>query len=248
MPAHTARLNTSKTPIRRTHLSAVVLTLMALLSSAPSLAQTPEHRIISLQADTSREVQNDQMQATLYAELNNSNPTVLAKQTAQIMNHAMGLAKNYSTIRVSNGAQNTYPIYSDKNKLTGWRSRAEIQLKTSDFKAGSELIAQLQSNMQLEGVNFSVSSEQRMRVENELLTEVSNIFRERSTQLQRAWGATKYELVNLNINSSSDEPRPYAMMMRSAKFEVSSDAVSAQTMQSGNSRVRVSANGSIQLQ
>jgi predicted secreted protein len=244
----TTTRHTSKTVPRRSYSLAVALALVASLSSAASFAETQEHRIITLQADTSREVQNDQMQATLYAELNNSNPTVLAKQTAQIMNEAMGLAKNYPTVRVSNGVQNTYPIYNEKNKLTGWRSRAEIQLKTSDFKAGSELIAQLQSNMQLEGVNFSVSSEQRMKIENELLTEVSNIFRERSTQLQRAWGATKYELVNLNINSSSDEPRPYAMMMRSAKFEAASDAVPSQTMQSGNSRVRVSANGSIQLQ
>ncbi len=247
MSAHTTTLNNNTLQLRRSHLSAIVLTIMTTLSSAASFAEAPEHRIISLQADTSREVQNDQMQATLYAELNHSNPTVLAKQTAQIMNQAMGLAKNYATVRVSNGAQNTYPIYSEKNKLTGWRSRAEIQLKTSDFKAGSELIAQLQSNMQLEGVNFSVSSEQRMKVENELLTEVSNIFRERSSQLQRAWGAAKYELVNLNINSSSDEPRPYAMM-RSAKFEMASDAVAPQTIQSGNSRVRISANGSIQLQ
>lgn len=248
MSAHAAFLDTRKTQLRRNKLSVVALALTTLLFSAPSFAENPEHRIITLQAETSREVQNDQMQATLYAELNNASPTVLAKETAQIINRAMDLAKAYPTVHINNGAQNTYPIYSDKNKLTGWRSRAEIQLKTSDFKAGSELIAQLQTSMQLDGVNFSVSNEQRTKVENELLSEITGIFRARATQLQQAWGANKYELVNMNINSSSDEPRPYPMMMRAAKFDAASDAVPAQTVQSGNSRVRITANGSIQLQ
>ncbi len=248
MPANTAFLNDRKTLLRQKRLSIVALTLTTLFISVPSFAENQEHRIITLQAETSREVQNDQMQATLYTELNNASPTVLAKETAQIINHAMDLAKAYPTVHVNNGAQNTYPIYGEKNKLTGWRSRAEIQLKTSDFKAGSELIAQLQTNMQLDGVNFSVSNEQRFKVENELLTEITKIFRDRATKLQDAWGASKYELVNMNINSSSDEPRPYPMMMRAAKFDAGSDAVPAQTVQSGNSRVRITANGSIQLQ
>jgi len=241
-------LNTRKTRLYPNKLSIATLALMGLLFNVPSFAENPEHRIISLQVETSREVQNDQMQATLYTELNDANPTTLAKQTAQIINRAMDLAKAYPTVHVNNGSQNTYPIYGDKNKLTGWRSRAEIQLKTSDFKAGSELIAQLQTNMQLEGVNFSVSNEQRTKVENELMTEITGIFRARATQLQQAWGATKYELVNMNINSSSDMPRPYPMMLRAAKFDTASAAPAPQAIESGNSRVVVGANGSIQLQ
>jgi predicted secreted protein len=247
MLSNTHTLNHSKTRLQHNKLFLVATTLMMILFNTPSFADNPEHRIITLQADTNREVQNDQMQATLYTELNNASPSVLAKQTAEIMNRAMDIAKAYPKVHVNNGAQNTYPIYGDKNKLTGWRSRAEIQLKTSDFKAGSELIAQLQTNMQLEGINFSVSNEQRTKVENELMTEITGIFRARATQLQQAWGASKYELVNMNINSSSDEPRPYPMMMRAAKFEADS-APAPQTIQSGNSRVQVTASGSIQLQ
>lgn len=248
MSAHSKNLNPLKTKKRQKQLVTAAFALTSLFASGASFAETPEHRIITLQAETSREVQNDQMQATLYTELNNSNPTVLAKESAQIINRAMDLAKAYSTVRVSNGTQSTYPIYNDKNKLTGWRGRTEIQLKTTDFKAGSELIAQLQSSMQLEAVNFSVSTEQRLKIENELLTEITTIFRKSATQVQQAWGASKYELVNMNINNSSDQPRPYPMMMRAAKFESAADSVPAQTVQSGNSMIRTTANGSIQLQ
>ncbi len=247
MSAHSKTLAQLKTKKRQKQLATAAFALTALFASGSSFAETQEHRIITLQAETSREVQNDQMQATLYTELNNTNPTLLAKESAQIINRAMDLAKAYTTVNVSNGTQSTYPIYNDKNKLTGWRGRAEIQLKTTDFKAGSELIAQLQSNMQLEAVNFSVSTEQRLKVENELLTEITKIFQKNAAQVQQAWGASKYELVNMNINNSSDQPRPYPMMMRAAKFEAS-DAVPAQTVQSGNSLIRTTANGSIQLQ
>jgi len=240
--------NPLQTTKRQKQLASTALVLAALFASSASFAETQEHRIITLQAETSREVQNDQMQATLYTELNNTNPTALAKESAQIINRAMDLAKAYSTVRVSNGTQSTYPIYNDKNKLTGWRGRAEIQLKTTDFKAGSELIAQLQSSMQLDAVNFSVSTEQRLKVENELLSEITQIFRKNATQVQQAWGASKYELVNMNINSSNDQPRPYPMMLRAAKFEASDASVPAQTVQSGNSVIRTTANGSIQLQ
>lgn len=247
MSAHSKTLSQLKTKKRQKQLISAALALTSLFGSAAAFAEPQEHRIITLQAETSREVQNDQMQATLYTELNNTNPTVLAKESAQIINRAMDLAKAYSTVRVSNGTQSTYPIYNDKNKLTGWRGRAEIQLKTTDFKAGSELIAQLQSSMQLEAVNFSVSTEQRLKVENELLTEITKIFQKNAAQVQQAWGASKYELVNMNINNSRDQPRPYPMMMRAAKFEAS-DSVPAQTVQSGNSLIRTTANGSIQLQ
>ncbi|HEY4714582.1 MAG TPA: SIMPL domain-containing protein [Aquirhabdus sp.] len=245
--AHSKTLNQLKTKKRQKLLMTSLFALTSLFASGSSFAETAEHRIITLQAETSREVQNDQMQATLYTELNNTNPTVLAKESAQIINRAMDLAKTYSTVRVSNGTQSTYPIYNDKNKLTGWRGRTEIQLKTTDFKAGSELIAQLQSSMQLEAVNFTVSTDQRLKVENELLTEITKIFQKNAAQVQQAWGASKYELVNMNISNSNDQPRPYAMMMRAAKFEAS-DAVPAQTVQSGNSLIRTVANGSIQLQ
>lgn len=247
MSAYSKILNPINTRNRPKKLASAALALTTLFASGSSFAETQEHRIITLQAETSREVQNDQMQATLYTELNNANPAALAKESAQIINHAMDLAKAYSTVRVSNGTQSTYPIYNDKNKLTGWRGRAEIQLKTTDFKAGSELIAQLQSSMQLEAVNFSVSTEQRLNVENELLTEITTIFRKNAAQVQQAWGASKYDLVNMNISNSNDQPRPYPMMMRAAKFEAS-DAVPAQTVQSGNSLIRTVANGSIQLQ
>ena len=44
--------------------------LSCVLMAQNTLADAPEHRIINLQAEATREVANDEMQATLYTELN----------------------------------------------------------------------------------------------------------------------------------------------------------------------------------
>lgn len=207
----------------------------------------PERKIINLQAEVSRDVKNDQMLATLFTEQTNANPTTLARDVNLIMNQATEAAKRFPTVQISTGSQNTYPIYNDKNKLTGWRSRAEVQIKSTDFKAASELVAQLQAQMQLENVRFAVSPEQRKTVENELLTEVSMAFQQRATLLQKAWNAPAFELVRLDINTSSEQPQPYPVMFARAAVGKMEDAVAPQQMEGGNSQIRVMANGSIQL-
>lgn len=225
------------------------LGMLSILPAMPVYAaeNAPQHRIISLQAEASREVQNDQMEATLYTELTNANPALLAKDINDSVNKAMTAARDYPAVKITSGNQNTYPIYNDKNKLTSWRGRASVQLKSRDFKATSELVAQLQSRMLLENVNFSVSNEQRKTVENELMTELTQNFRQRAGILQSAWGANGYELVQMDINTNSDEGRPPIMFARAASMKMESDGIAPQEVSGGNSRIRVTAQGSIQL-
>ncbi len=205
-----------------------------------------EHHLINLQTEVSREVKNDQMRATLFTERTHSDPAVLAQTINQIINEAMTTARRYPSVQISTGSQNTYPLYNNKQKTTGWRTRAEIQLKSTDFRATSELMAQLQQNMQIESVRFAVSPEQRRQVENELMTEVTQAFRQRADILRTAWSAAGYELVNVDINTQSDSP-PVHPMYRATAVVQDAAAPEAQQVEGGNSKVRVSASGTIQL-
>lgn len=58
-------------------------------------------------------------------------------------------------------------------------------------------------------------------------------------------GASKYELVNLQINTQGAY-RPMIMAMRGA-MDAKSAKIDSQHIEAGNSKVRVTANGSIQL-
>ena len=218
--------------------------LSCVLMAQNTLADAPEHRIINLQAEATREVANDEMQATLYTELNEKDAATLANKINSIVNQAMSTAKSYPKVEINTGSQNTYPVYNDKQQLVNWRGRAEVILNSQDFKQTSELIAKLQENMQLGNINFEVSAEQRNKVESELYIEASKAFQQRAKLLLAPWGASNYELVNLQLNANANRPMPiYAA--RGASFKA--ESIESQNVEAGNSEITVIANGSIQL-
>ena len=68
-------------------------------------------------------------------------------------------------MKIETGAQSTYPIYdNDNRKLKEWRGRAQIRLESKDFKATSQLIAELQQHFQTQSINFKVSDEKRKKL------------------------------------------------------------------------------------
>ena len=209
-------------------------------------AESLNYNIVNIQADASRQVSNDLMNSTLYIERSNKQPAELAAQITQLMNQATALAHKYPSVKVETGAQSTYPIYNDDNqKLKEWRGRAEINLESTDFKAASQLISELQQNFQTQSISFSVSDTQRKKVENELIIEASKNFQQRAQSIAQAWNKSGYNLVNLNLNTSGYYPRPIAMRANSAKFAVAEAPV--QDMAGGESKMTVSANGTVQF-
>ena len=208
-------------------------------------AESLNYQIINLQAEASREVSNDEMQAVLFIEKSNKQPAELALQINQLMNQAMKAARQYPQVKIKTGAQSTYPIYDETNrKLKEWRSRAEIQLDSQDFKATSQLISELQQNFQTESIGFSVSDQQRKKVENELMLEASRNFQQRAQALTQSWNKNHYTLVNLNLNTNNYFPQP---LMRNMSKVAMAESIPAQDVNAGESKISVNANGSIQL-
>lgn len=229
------------------------LTCGVLLSAAvSSMAFAAEndsmnYNIVNIQAEASRDVSNDEMQATLYIEKSNKQPAELARQISQLMNQAIAISRKYPQVKVETGTQNTYPVYdNDSNKLKEWRGRAEIRLESKDFKAASQLISDLQQNFQTQSINFTVSDEQRNKVENELMVEASKNFQQRAQMLTQAWNKTQYNLVNINLNTNQYSPRP--VMLRASMIKAATAEIApAQDMAAGESKITVNANGAIQF-
>lgn len=163
------------------------------------------------------------------------------------MNEAMAVSRKYPQVKVETGAQSTYPVYdNDSSKFKEWRGRAEIRLESKDFKAASQLISELQQNFQTQSINFTVSDEQRKKVENELMVEASKNFQQRALVITQAWNKGSYNLVNLNLNTNNYFPQPIMMRASMAKF-ATAEAAPAQDVAAGESKITVSANGTIQF-
>ncbi|RYL28424.1 SIMPL domain-containing protein [Acinetobacter piscicola] len=231
------------------YLALTTLLLGTTLSTLTMAAENDalNYNVVNVQADATRQVSNDEMRAVLFIEKTNKQPAELSAQITQLMNQAMSIAKKHPQVKVETGSQTTYPVYdNDNQKLKEWRGRAEVQIESKDFKAASQLISELQQSFQTQSINFTVSDEQRKKVENELMVEASKNFQQRAQILTQAWNKSAYNLVSLNINTNNSYPQPiYAARASMAKFEVA-DA-GGQNMASGESKITVNANGSIQF-
>ena len=228
-------------------LSSLVLT--SLLSTATFAQPTEQlnYNLVNVQAEATRQISNDEMYAVLYIERSKKQPAELSALITQLMNQAIAASKKYPQVKVETGTQSTYPVYdNDSQKLKEWRGRAEIRLKSTDFKAVSQLISELQQNFQTQSINFTVSDAQRKKVENELMVEASKNFQQRAQMLTSAWNKSGYQLVNLNLNTNNYYPQPVMMRANMAKF-AGAEAADAQNVAAGESKITVNANGSIQF-
>ena len=217
------------------------------LSVNAQAADSLNYNVVNIQADAARQVSNDEMHAVLYLEKSNKQPAELAAQINQLMTQAVGTARKYPNVKIETGSQSTYPIYdNDNRKLKEWRGRAEVRLESTDFKAASQLVSELQQNFQTQSINFSVSDAQRKKVESELMIEASKNFQQRAQTLSQAWNKSGYNLVNLNLNASNygGQPVPRMAMMKAASADY---AMPEQEMAGGESKIAVNANGTIQF-
>lgn len=222
------------------------LAIALLLNSAPSWADALMQRI-DFQTEVSRTLANDLLRATLTIEANDANPVALAKTLTDALNAGLAKAKAYKTVKVSTSDQNSYPVYTRAQKIEGWRGQASLMLESTDFKAASELIAKLQSHLQLRNIDFTVAEDTRRALEDTLTKEAITAFRDKAALVTSAWGAKRYELVQMTIGSTGNDYRP-PMQMRAMAMKMESDSMPAQDMAGGESRVRISVNGSIELQ
>ncbi|MCT8089670.1 SIMPL domain-containing protein [Acinetobacter sp. C_4_1] len=231
------------------YLTLPSLVFASLLSTA-AFAQQAEplnYNLVNVQAEATRQISNDEMHAVLYIERSKKQPAELSALITQLMNQAIAASKKYPQVKVETGTQSTYPVYdNDSQKLKEWRGRAEIRLESTDFKAVSQLISELQQDFQTQSIEFTVSDAKRKKVENELIVEASKNFQQRAQMLTSAWNKSSYNLVNLNLNTNNYYPQPVMMRANMAKF-AGAEAADAQNVAAGESKITVNANGSIQF-
>ncbi|MGC3819151.1 SIMPL domain-containing protein [Acinetobacter sp. G11] len=231
------------------YLTLPSLVFASLLSTA-AFAQQAEplnYNLVNVQAEATRQISNDEMHAVLYIERSKKQPAELSALITQLMNQAIAASKKYPQVKVETGTQSTYPVYdNDIQKLKEWRGRAEIRLESTDFKAVSQLISELQQDFQTQSIEFTVSDAKRKKVENELMVEASKNFQQRAQMLTSAWNKSSYNLVNLNLNTNNYYPQPVMMRANMAKF-AGAEAADAQNVAAGESKITVNANGSIQF-
>lgn len=218
-----------------------LLLALALAPVRPAVAEERDN-IVNLQVEVVRPLANDTLDAVLFIEDTDTNPQRLADRVNTQLNAALAVARDYRSVKVATGALMTWPVYNDRNRLTGWRTRASLTLQSRDFPAAQKLIGELQGRLQVERVDFSVSDDLRTRQENLLIGEALTAFRQRAELVRVGLDGKGWKLVNIHLSTNGGGPRP-PMMLRKA---MAADAA-APEMAPGESDLRLQINGSIQI-
>lgn len=217
------------------------LLLLLLLTPAVFAEDAPVYNRVSLSAQASGEVANDQLVAVLYTQQEGNDAAALAKTVNRNMQWAMDLASRSKDVRAQTLGYRTTPVYR-KNVASGWRVSQSLRLESEDSKALSKLIGQLQSRLAVQSVSYKVSEQQRRKVEEELISQALQRFQQRAQLIAEGLGHTGFRLVQLSVNGGG-QPQPVfakAAMMRA-------EADIAPRLEAGTSEVRVSVQGTVEL-
>ncbi|MGF6859037.1 SIMPL domain-containing protein [Paraburkholderia sp. CI3] len=218
------------------------------LNPAPARAQTmmPQPSgVLSLNAQASAEVPQDEVEITLFYEQEASEPSSLTSTLNERADAALQKARGVSGVTARSGAFSIFPSTDRDGRITTWRGRTEVVLESRDFAAASKLAGQMASIMQVGNVRFSLSPQAQRAAEQRLSGEAIKSFREQAAASSQAFGFSGYSIREVNVNHSGVMPRP--MMMMSARA-MGADAKNAPlSLEGGTSTVTVNVSGSVQM-
>jgi len=219
-------------------------TLLAL--AAPACADPPPNPMnrVSFQVEAQREVPNDWITATIGITDEDTDAARLANRVNTRMAKALATARKQSKVQVESGGYATYPIHED-GKLRRWRASQDLVLESADIDAITQLVGELQADLQLRNIGFSVSPAARRQVEDALIAEALAAFEARAEIVRKNLDARSYELVDLSINTSGGQPpQP---MYRDMEARMATAAAAPPALEGGKSQITVYANGPIEL-
>jgi predicted secreted protein len=200
---------------------------------------------VHLDAHVSEQVSNDTMHVSLESWGEHRDAAKLAAQINKDMEWALAKARQYSAVKASTGSYQTWPLGSKDNTVTrGWRGQQGLQLESRDSKVLSQLTGLLQERLKIKSMNFTVSDERRDSVENRLIDLALEAFKTRAQIVSSNLKAGGYRIVNLNVGTSAQQP-PVRYQSRVAMASMEADRAVA--VETGESEVRVSVSGTVEL-
>lgn len=197
---------------------------------------------VSLRAERSRQVANDEAHAQLGITLEDADSVELQSRVNEVMQWAVRVAEHYEDVETETGGYRTHPVYR-KQLIDHWRATQELRVESRNVDRITELVRVLQSRLQLQSVDFSISQARRESVENELITEALAAFKDRAELVRERLGADTYRIVHLDVQTSGTTPSPRPLRA----MEAMSDAVVAPALEPGTSTVTVSIHGTVEL-
>lgn len=226
-------------------LAVLTISLLPMMAQADS---KPTYDRITFSVSAEREVENDTTIATLYASEEGKDAAKLASKVNESIAWALAEAKKVEGIESRTLTYNTYPTYGDERRITGWRVRQNIRLKSTNSKALSKLLGVLQEKVQIESVTYGLSRQVQRKLYDELTGEALANFKRRAEQVKSNMGRDEYRVVKLDIHSDNQQVLPPAYRMAAMEGAMmAKSAAPAPSLSAGKQTIRVNVSSEIEL-
>jgi predicted secreted protein len=203
--------------------------------------------VVQLAATGSVEVAQDMLTISMSTTRDGGDSGAVQSQLKSALDAALLEAKKTAQpgqLEVRSGNFSLHPRYDRDGKPIGWQGSTELILEGRDFARISSAAGKIQT-LTVNSVSFSLSREQRTRIEADAQGMAIERFKTRASDIARGFGFTGYTLreVNVSANDQGYTPRP-RMMALEAKVAVSDTPV---PVEAGKTAVQVTISGSVQL-
>lgn len=216
--------------------------LYFLISPVIAHDNEPLFNQVNLQAQSERDIPNDQLTVLLAVEEEGKEAAKIANKINKDMEWALNIAGKHNDIESRSLSYNTYPIY-DKRTVIGWRAIQQLELKSTSITELSELVGELQDRLQVKNMKFNPTRETRVRYENELIEEAMLAFKQRIEIVKKHMDEKNVRIINLRVNTGGGRPQPIYAESRMMAM----DSKSAPGVEAGTSKITVTINGSVQF-
>ncbi len=207
----------------------------------------PLQNVAQISASGSVDVQQDLLSIALNTTASGADANGVQAQLKQALDTALAQAKQAALpgqMDVRTGNFSLYPRYGKDSKINGWQGSAELVLEGRDFARITTTAGKIQT-LTLGNVSFSLSREQRAKVEGDAQTLAIERFKAKAGEVAKGFGFASYTLreVSVNANDQGYTPRPRVMAMQ-AKSDMAESSV---PVEAGKSTVQVTVSGSVQM-
>lgn len=228
-------------------VATLLLGVAALIAAAAHAEDKPVYDRIAFAVSAEKEVVNDVLTATLYAEQQGQDTVALSKTVNEAITWALETAKKEPAVENRTLDYTTTPVYDDNNRISGWQVRQSIQLKSRDSNALSALLGNLQAKLRIEGIAYSVSPEVQAATEDELVGNALAAFKKRAELVKTSMGRSEYRVVRVDVQSANDFPQPFFRMAAMEAGSAAAPAPPPPSLEGGKQKLRVNVQAEIEL-
>lgn len=229
--------------------NAALILLPFIMTASQAMAEDLHYNIVEFNESASVSVPQDTMNVVLVITETNKDRQLASNAVSRRANALITRIKNNKAFEAVTENRRVYPEYDDKQRISSWKDSTEIRVKSMDFNALNQLIADSQNDAMIGNLYYSVSPKKYAEAVEQASQKALKSFRDRAESISHSLGFNQYKLVKIRLNQSFENNTNYEATPMAASLRMNKLSSSPTIMDNvpGNQEIQQTVEGSIQM-